>query len=113
MRDGIGEVLNLRLLAREAGRGALTFSKDMAFADIDLDVLYTFVGSREEQNTLDIALASEYPIVNHLLSVIGEVVHTVGTGASMAETHQTKARSGLRSEAEETIDATAATVPSP
>ena len=73
----------------------LTFSKDLAVADIDLSVLYTFVGSREEQNTLEIALAGEYPIVNHLLSAIAEVVHTVGTGASMRTTSQTEGTLGV------------------
>lgn len=73
----------------------LTFSKDLAVADVDLNVLYTFVGSHEEQNVLEIALAGEYPIVNHLLSVIGEVVHTVGTGASMRTTNQTEGTLGV------------------
>lgn len=76
-------------------RAGLLFSKDLAFIDLDLDFNYTCVGSPEEQDLFEIALSSEYPIVNHLVSVIAEVVHTVGTGASLGTTHETEGTLGL------------------
>ena len=76
-------------------RAGLLFSKDLAFIDLDLDFNYTWVADPGEQDLLEIALSSEYPVINHLVSVIAEVVHTVGTGASLGTTHQTEGTLGL------------------
>lgn len=57
----------------------LIASKDFIFFDLDLNVLYTFVGSRELEDTLELSLAGEYH-VNHFVDVIAEVVTTIGTG---------------------------------
>ena len=73
----------------------LLFSKDLAVLDLDLDLLYTFVGDSHEQDTMELALASEIPVVNHLFSVIAEVVHTIGTGAEAPVTHQTEGTVGF------------------
>ena len=73
----------------------LLLSKDLAFIDLDVNLLYTFVGNRHEQNPLEIALSAEYPVINHLLSVVGEVVHTVGTGAGLGTTHDTEGTLGV------------------
>lgn len=73
----------------------LLVSKDLAVLDLDLDVLYTSVGDRQEQNTMEIALASEVPVVNHLFSIVAEVVHTISTGASQPVAHQTEGTLGF------------------
>ena len=73
----------------------MLLSKDLAVIDLDLDLLYTFVGERQEQNPLEIACSAEIPVVNHLLSLVGEVVHTVGTGAGLGTTHQTEGTFGV------------------
>jgi hypothetical protein len=57
----------------------LIASKDLVHFDLDLNVLYTFIGDPAETDTLEISLSSEIP-TNHFLSVITEVVGTVGTG---------------------------------
>jgi len=73
----------------------LLFSKDLAVLDLDLELLYTFVGDGHEQDMMEIALASEIPVVNHLLSVIAEVVHTISSGASQPVAHQTDGTLGF------------------
>ena len=54
-------------------------SKDLVFVDLDMNVIYTFVGDRHEQNTLEISLAGEMPLNNHL-TIEAEVVTSFGTG---------------------------------
>ena len=73
----------------------LLLSKDLAVLDLDLGLLYTVVGGSQEQNTMEIALASEVPVVNHLFSVIAEVVHTIGTGAFQPVTDRTEGTLGF------------------
>jgi len=58
-------------------------SKDLVFVDLDLNLLYTFVGDPELENTLEISVAGEVPL-NRFVSLpvdfIGEVLQTIGTG---------------------------------
>jgi len=61
----------------------LIASKDLVLVDLDLNVLYTFVGDPELEDTLELSLAQEWPL-NRFISLpvdfIGEVVNTIGTG---------------------------------
>ena len=61
----------------------LIASKDLVLVDLDLNVLYTFVGDPEIEDTLELSLAGEWPL-NRFISLpvdfIGEVVKTIGTG---------------------------------
>lgn len=59
----------------------LLLSKDFVYFDADLDLFYTFIGSEGEQDTLEIALAAEYP-VNRYIGLIAEVVDTTRTGSA-------------------------------
>ena len=57
----------------------LIASKDFVYFDVDLNVLYTFVGDTGQKDNLQIALAAEWPL-NHRFDVIAEVVTTIGSG---------------------------------
>ena len=54
-------------------------SKDLVFIDFDLNLLYTFVGDPEQQNTLEVSLAAELPL-DRFVSLEAEIVTTTGTG---------------------------------
>ena len=55
----------------------LIASKDFIYFDLDLNILYTWVGDREESDNVQIALASEWHI-NRRFDMIAEVVTTIG-----------------------------------
>ena len=57
----------------------LIASKDFVTFDLDFSALYTFSGDPEQEDTLELSLAGEYPL-NYRFSLIGEVVQTFGTG---------------------------------
>ena len=59
----------------------LLLSKDFVYFDADLDLFYTSASTEGEQDTLEIALAAEYP-VNHYIGLIAEVVDTTKTGSA-------------------------------
>lgn len=56
----------------------LVASKDLVFLDVDLGLLYTFSGDSEQQDTLEISVAGEYPL-NHRLAVEFEFVTSIGS----------------------------------
>ena len=62
----------------------LLLSKDFVYFDADLDFTYKFVGTADEQDTLEIALAAEYP-VNYRIDLIAELVDTTRTGTALAD----------------------------
>lgn len=57
----------------------LIASKDLVYCDVDLNLLYTFVGDRAEKDNLEAGLAVEWHLT-HRFDVIGEVVATIGSG---------------------------------
>lgn len=57
----------------------LIASKDLVYFDLDLNLLYTFVSDTTQENSLQIALAAEWPL-NHRFDIIAEVVTTIGGG---------------------------------
>lgn len=57
----------------------LVASKDLVLADLDLNLIYTFIGDCHMQNLIELSIAAEWP-VNHYLSVLTEVVTTFGSG---------------------------------
>ena len=76
----------------------LIASKDFIFMDVDLNVLYTFTGDRDQDDTVEISLASEWH-VTHDVSVIAEVanVRRMGSvrGFEAGEKNETEAAVGL------------------
>ena len=74
----------------------LIASKDLVFVDLDLNVLYTFTGDREQEDTIEVSLAAEWH-VNRYVDVIAEVASVTRTGG-----HQDGA-SGGRSDTEATL----------
>jgi len=62
---------------RDYGVG-LVASKDLVFVDVDLGLLYTFSGDPEQQDTLEISVAGEYPF-NHRLAMEFEFVTSLGS----------------------------------
>ncbi len=76
----------------------LVASKDLVLVDIDLNVLYTFIGDHEQEDTVDISLAAEWH-VNGYVGVIAEVANvtrlgTLGSGSTGGR-HETEATIGL------------------
>jgi len=61
----------------------LIASKDFVRFDLDLNIVYTFVGDAESENTLELSLAGEWPL-NYRFDLIGEVVAAIGTGGIRA-----------------------------
>ena len=57
----------------------LIVSKDLVYCDLDLNLLYTFVGDPDEDDNLEAGLAVEWH-VTHRFDVIAEVVSTLGSG---------------------------------
>jgi hypothetical protein len=57
----------------------LIVSKDLVYCDLDLNLLYTFVGDPDEQDNFEAGLAVEWHLT-HRLDLIGEIVSTLGNG---------------------------------
>lgn len=57
----------------------LIASKDLVYVDVDLNLLYTFVGDPAQSDNLQIALAVEYHL-NRRFDIIAEAVTTIGGG---------------------------------
>jgi len=57
----------------------LIVSKDLVYCDVDLNLLYTFVGDATEEDNLEASLAIEWH-VTHRFDAIGEVVASIGNG---------------------------------
>ena len=57
----------------------LIASKDFVFVELDLNVLYTFTGDREQGDAVEVSLASEWH-VNRYVDVIAEVASVTRTG---------------------------------
>ena len=76
----------------------LVASKDLVFVSIDLNVLYTFTGNREQDDTVEVSLATEWR-VNRYVGVIAEVanVRRMGgvRGIDAGERSETEATVGL------------------
>ena len=76
----------------------LLASKDFVFMDVDLNVLYTFAGDRDQDDTVEISLASEWH-VTHYVGLIAEVasVRRMGSvrGFEAGEKNETEATVGL------------------
>ena len=58
----------------------LIASKDLVFADLDLNLAYTFIGDCNVQDVIELSVAAEWP-VTYFLDVLTEVTTTFGTGA--------------------------------
>lgn len=76
----------------------LIASKDYVFMDVDLNVIYTRVGDREKENTIEISLATEWRL-NRTFSFIAEVsnVRRLGTlhGEEKGDRNESEATVGL------------------
>ncbi len=57
----------------------LIASKDFVYVDVDLSALYTFAGDLDQQDTVEIALAAQYPL-NIRIDLLAEAVDTIETG---------------------------------
>ncbi len=57
----------------------LIASKDFVYVDVDLSALYTFSGDPDQQDTVEIALAAQYPL-NRKFDLVAELVDTIETG---------------------------------
>lgn len=57
----------------------LIASKDFVFLDVDLSALYTFTGDPDQQDTVELALAAQYPL-NRKFDLIAELADTIETG---------------------------------
>lgn len=71
----------------------LIASKDLVFVEVDLNVLYTFVGDRDEKDEVEVALAAGWR-VNRYVEIITEVANVTRLGSF---------RSGTRNETEATV----------
>lgn len=85
----------------DAGRDytfGLIASKDFVFMDVDLNVLYTFIGGHEQRDTVEISLAAEWH-VNRYWGVIAEVAHVTSNsslrGAGRTGKNETEATVGI------------------
>ena len=58
----------------------LIASKDLVLVSIDLNVTYTFTGAREQDDTVEVSLATEWR-VNHYVGLIAEVAHVRRMGS--------------------------------
>ena len=65
----------------------LIASKDFVYVDIDLGLLYTFSGDPDQQDTLEVSVAGEYPL-NHRLAIEFECVTTFGQDTLFNQTTQ-------------------------
>ena len=72
----------------------LIASKDLVFVDVDLNVLYTFVGEREREDTIEVSLAAEWH-VNRDVDVIAEVAQVTRLGGRDGERGESEATVGL------------------
>jgi hypothetical protein len=66
----------------------LVASKDLVAVDLDVELLYTFVGDRASNDVFEISLAAEWHL-NYLFDLEAEVVHSFGgtisdTGTGLA-----------------------------
>jgi len=61
----------------------LVASKDLVFVDLDLRLLYTFVGDSQSDDLLELSLAGEWHM-NYLFDLEAEVVHSFGGATSGA-----------------------------
>ena len=59
----------------------LVASKDLVVIDLDLELLYTFVGDRASDDVFEISLAAEWHL-NYLFDLEAEVVHSFGGTSS-------------------------------
>lgn len=57
----------------------LIASKDLVFFDLDINTLYTFVGSRDQKDTFEISVGSQRHL-NNFLDLEAEVLTSVGGG---------------------------------
>ena len=71
----------------------LIASKDLVFVEIDLNALYTFIGDREREDEVEVALAAGWR-VNRYVEIITEVASVTRLGSF---------RSGTRNETEATV----------
>ena len=58
----------------------LIASKDLVFMDVDLNVLYTFAGDRDQDDTVEISLATEWH-VTHYVGLIAELANARRMGS--------------------------------
>jgi hypothetical protein len=71
-------------------------SKDLVYFDLDLNVFYTFVGDREQEDTVEVSLAAEWH-VNRYVDLIAEVASAMRTRIhdSDGNRNETEATVGL------------------
>jgi hypothetical protein len=74
----------------------LIASKDLVYFDLDLNVLYTFVGDREQEDEVEVSLATEWH-VNRYVDLITEVSNVMRTKSLRDATN------GSRNETEATV----------
>ena len=73
----------------------LIASKDFIFVNLDLNVLYTFIGDHEANDEVEVSLAAGWR-VNHFLEVITEVASVTRTGRLRAgPSNETEATVGV------------------
>ena len=72
----------------------LLASKDFVFMSIDLNMLYTFAGHRDREDTVEVALATTWR-VNRYVELIAEVANLTRTGSVLGERNETEATVGL------------------
>lgn len=76
----------------------LIASKDLVFVNIDFNALYTFTGDREQDDTVEVTLATEWK-VNSYLGLIVEVANGRRMGGmrdrSVGDVNETEATVGL------------------
>ncbi len=73
----------------------LIASKDYVFVNLDLNLLYTFIGDRERNDEVEVALAAGWR-VNRYVEIITEVANVTRTGRLRGEpTHETEATVGV------------------
>ena len=76
----------------------LIASKDLVFVDVDLNVLYTFIGDHHREDEVEVSAAVEWH-VNGYIDLIAEVANVTRTGSiqgpDFGERHETEATVGL------------------
>ena len=74
----------------------LIASKDLVFVNLDLNVLYTFIGDHEAKDEVEVALAAGWR-VNRYVELITEVtnIRRVGSGLDNGDRNETEATIGV------------------
>ena len=65
----------------------LIASKDFVFMEVDLNVLYTFLGDHEQEDTVEVSLAAEWHVTRYL-GLIAELSSVTRTGSLTGPDHR-------------------------